>query len=299
MISSEILRIQAISKNTIFLIDQNSNIRQSKRNYREFDLAVGDYVEIDLFGVITKVINRKNLLSRSYQGKTKRLSANLEHLFIVTAVKPTFNIAVLDRAISSCVYEGISFSIIVNKSDLNCSELDEYLACYKSLEIDIHTTCTKRDSGSDNLIKYIDERRFQTIAFFGVSGVGKSSLLNQILKNERQKTGLLSNKSGQGKQTTSMASLHRTTLSNGSIIDVIDLPGLQHFGVCNIPLSDISYTFLDFKPLIANCFFRDCSHISEPNCGILTALMQNKLFKFRYESYLDMRKEIESNEPSY
>jgi ribosome biogenesis GTPase len=270
-------------------------------------VVVGDFVRIDRqTQSIVSVEQRKNILSRSYFGKTKELASNLDHLFIVSSGGALYTEDFIDRTIASCLFEGIPFSLLINKSDIPW-EQKERLQCYQNLDIDILHTSTKVDDGLSSLHKFL-EARFSDqsllesnhppiIAFCGVSGVGKSSLINHFVPGARQKTGDVSH-TGQGQQTTTMAIAHRAPMFNGKEVIIIDLPGLQKFGVTHISSQSLQNCFPEIPPIAAHCRFIDCSHTKEPECAVIKAFEEGIIFSSRYKSYLRMRDEVLKYEQS-
>ena len=250
--------------------------------------------------VVESIIARKNLLSRSYFGKTKTLAANLDRLFIVTAVGDLFSEDFLDRTIASCEYEQIPYSIVLNKTDQSWASFNR-AELYQGIGVDLIYSSAKRSDGFEKLEAHIsaitdpNSERTPTYAFCGVSGVGKSSIINHFIPGSRQKIGELST-SGQGKQTTTMAMLyHCGSTTIFPAMNIIDLPGLQKFGVTHIPLTEIGRCFPEIKKVADACRFMDCSHIHEPDCAVLKSLASGDIQKSRYDTYLRIRQETEES----
>lgn len=268
-------------------------------------IVVGDFVDINLStSSITALHKRKNILSRSYFGKTKELAANLDHLFIVTAGGALLSEDFIDRTLASCHYEGISCSIIFNKIDI-LSENHDLSPCYEQLGINVLRTSTKVPGGLESLHKFLAEKfpaaaghdpdQAPILAFCGVSGVGKSSLINTFVPGARQRVGDVSH-TGQGQQTTTMALAHVATLAHDRRLIIIDLPGLQKFGITHIPSQALAHCFPDIAAWSPSCRFIDCTHTKEPECAVRNAAEQGTLFASRYKSYLRMRDETLQHE---
>jgi ribosome biogenesis GTPase len=133
----------------------------------------------------------------------------------------------------------------------------------------------------------------QVMALCGVSGVGKSSILNALIPGTRTRTGEVSEKTGQGKQTTSQP---RGFLFAGTAADhkvVIDLPGVQFFGLAHLTSQDVSVAFQEIVNAAQGCRFRDCRHIKEKECAVRDAVEQGTIAAWRYHSYLQILDEIE------
>src|SRR5699024_8133848 len=115
------------------------------------------------------------------------------------------------------------------------------------------------------------------------SGVGKSSLLNTLLPDEINiETGAISDTSGLGQHTTTAARLYH--LPNGG--DIIDSPGVREFGLWHLTPQQITEGFIEFRPYLGHCKFRDCKHISDPGCAIMDAVQQGDISHQRYQQYL-------------
>jgi ribosome biogenesis GTPase len=292
-------RVIAVSRNCAFIKTSDGQEIEITLKGSTRTAVVGDNCSVTQSLDNFSILPRTNILSRRYGNKKKNLAANIDHLFIVTAVKPGIHTLFIDRTLSSCIYEQISVSILLNKCDLDLQDSTELIAQYKDIGFDITHSCAKTELGCEQLIQYIKDNKFNTVAFCGISGVGKSSLINKLAPNALSKVGQLSDKAQAGKQTTSMARMYDTKLNSDLNISVIDLPGLQHFGICNIPLDSLAATFPEFLSKDEKCRFNDCSHTTEPECIVLNKLISGKIYQSRYKSYLDMRQEILSTSTNY
>ena len=292
-------RVIAVSRNCAFIKTSDGHEIEITLKGNNRTAVVGDTClvaqSLDSFSLLPRI----NILSRRYGNKKKNLAANIDHLFIVTAVKPGINTLFIDRTLSSCIYQQISASILLNKSDLELDSAAEFITQYINIGFTVTHSCTKTQTGCDKLVQYIQENNFKTVAFCGISGVGKSSLINKLVPNALSKVGNLSDKAEAGKQTTSMAKMYDTAGNSDLNISVIDLPGLQHFGICNIPIDNLAATFSEFLSANEQCKFNDCSHTTEPECVVLNKLNSGKIYQSRYRSYLDMRQEILSTSTNY
>ena len=189
--------------------------------------------------------------------------------------------------------------MIINKSDIPSEHNDQLLTYPTSLFPRIETS-TKTPDGIhslkerfNSLFRNSESLHSHTpiIAFCGVSGVGKSSLINCFVPGARQKVGAVSH-TGQGQQTTTMALAHSTKLDGNFPLFIVDLPGLQKFGVSHIPSVSLANCFSDMATFTVNCRFADCTHTKEPGCAVREALEQGMLPNNRYKAYLRMREEI-------
>lgn len=265
---------------------------------RKLDPVPGDLVKLqfnkeNINKPISEVIaieERKNLLKRSFENKTKLLASNLDTLFIVTAPPPIFNTLSIDRMLCAAFSENIKVVLIANKMDLKDFEyLDKFIEYYKSLDIEVLKSSAKENLGIEIIKNKIKLDKTSIHAFCGVSGAGKSSLLSSIFPYNEIKTGEVSDKTGQGRQTTSAA---RGYLSDEFNAILIDLPGIQQFGLSHLSIDETQYNMPDIQKLRESCKFNNCMHLKEPYCAVLRALESNKLIESRYLSYKDIIDEI-------
>jgi ribosome biogenesis GTPase / thiamine phosphate phosphatase len=239
-------------------------------------------------------LERKNCLLRSYFGKTKQIAANVDHLFIVTAPEPLFNTYFIDRALVSAFSEEIPVSLIINKADLMTSDTKKVLCIYDEFTDHIFFTEAKAAVGIEELRNYLNFSAPTLVVFSGVSGVGKSTILNALIPGAAQRTAQVSRKTGQGKQTTSQALAHALVFDSSTApVLVVDTPGLQHFGLTHLSKGEVRDAFLDLAAFQAHCRFQNCSHLQEEECGVKKALQEGTLAYSRYESYMHIIDELE------
>lgn len=247
---------------------------------------VGDIVtcRIDLpskTGMITEIYPRNNKLIRPPV-------ANVTQIAIVfSAVNPKPNLRVVDKLITSAVYADIKPLICINKADL--TDVSELCEIYKMSGFDTIVVSAKDKINIDILkSKLIGE----ITVFAGISGVGKSSLLNRILKNANLETGEVSLKVERGRHTTRHSELMQIDGGNGYIIDT---PGFSSFSVSDIDEDELYTLFPDFVPYADDCKFPDCSHTVEQGCAVIEAINCGKLSKSRHDSYMEQYKEVIDN----
>jgi ribosome biogenesis GTPase len=299
------------SRRFVQIIDASKRTRNGSLASRKLEAVAGDIVHFKINDKVTEdqsaeiyeIEERRNILKRSFQRKTKQLVANLDVLFLVTAPPPLFNSSCVDRMICAAINENIEVVLIGNKSDLpNFSELEPLLAYYKKTGLKTSTTSALNKSGLSMITEYISTSPYSSFAFAGISGVGKSSLLRNLFPDFQIKTGEVSEKTGQGKQTTSSAQgyildteKNETTPSNEFPKVLFDLPGIQQFGVSHLSIDEIKSGMKDIERISMGCKFHNCSHLHEPACEVLQAIESGEILLSRFQSYKDMTSEIKQH----
>jgi ribosome biogenesis GTPase len=265
--------------------------------------AVGDWVYIELFNdeslaVIHEILPRKSLLKRKSAGKKidyQLIAANIDTAMIMQSADLNYNLRRLERYLSMITESNIRPIVMLSKSDLaEPGDLEKMTAGIHGIMPDIELIPFSNNSSSDleMLSKVFTPER--TFCLIGSSGVGKTTLINNLLHEEKFKTQAIREKDGRGKHTTSRREL--IILKNGAII--IDNPGMRELGLISIE-SGIADTFNEFTELSAECRFNDCTHTVEEGCAILDALEKGIISKERYRNYRKMQKESLFNAMSY
>lgn len=264
---------------------------------KTLDITVGDIVHYEVKDddyFLTAIVSRKNYLARTYRGETRGIVANLDHLFIVTAVPPLFNPLFIDRVLTVAAYEGIPNTILINKVDLGTAEVNHALAVYESLGITVLRTGAKYGMGIDELTQFLDLTGLEVVALAGVSGVGKSTLLNRLVPEAERHTREVSERTGHGRQTTTQPEgfLYQRAGAAAPVL-LIDLPGVQNFGVAHLEKSNIGDAFPEICKYRVECPFSDCAHRAEQSCAVKEAVAAGDIAQSRYDSYVHMVREIE------
>lgn len=269
------------------------------------DIAVvGDFVEFTpndaKSGVIHMILPRNNYISRKapkikgsgYRGERLEqvISANIDRLVIVSSIfEPVFNYRVIDRFLVAAESSHIESIIVLNKMDLDQARLaEEFIAAYREIGYTVIPASIIDKRG----IKEIKEEvRNKKTIFWGQSGVGKSSLINALYPNLNLGTGEISSFNQKGKHTTVTSTMIPT--EEGTYI--IDTPGIREIDPFGIQKQDLGHYFIDFLPYINACKFSTCTHNHEPGCAVEQAVNDEKIFDFRYESYLRLLETIEQD----
>ena len=242
---------------------------------------IGDRVEISVQngkGSIDKIHPRHSYLIRPPV-------ANIDTLVIVVAsAAPDPNVFLIDKLLVNCEISGIKPIICVNKTDVKSGE--EIKEIYSKAGYPVISVSAAEERGFDELIPYIKDK---TSAFAGLSGVGKSTILN-LLTNSSQETGEISEKISRGKHTTRHVEL--LELKYGGF--VLDTPGFSSFEVNNIKAQELYQYFPEIQPYADGCRFKGCSHINEPDCIIKEKVMQGEISSSRYESYTELYNQLKT-----
>ena len=257
--------------------------------------AVGDWVIINKTenekATIQKILVRKTILQKKYSDKndTQVIATNIDVAFIVQSLDKDYSLNRFERYFVLANEGGIKPAIVLNKTDLVTRE-----DLYKTIEeiknrfsnVDILCSSTITGEGLQELIKYI--KKGLTYCFIGSSGVGKSSLINKLLKSDIIQTNEISATSGKGRHTTTTRELY--VLESGGI--VIDNPGTREVGMVNADIG-IESVFAEIAALSRACMFSNCTHTQEHGCAVTKALCDKTLDSQKYENYIKLKKENE------
>ncbi len=258
-------------------------------------LVTGDRViwrDSDELGVVVAVLPRQSELSRpDPHGDMKTVAANIDNILVVIAPLPKPHSFLVDRYLVAAEAIGIKPVIVINKIDLidakNKHIIEDLVALYRELKYTVIEASTTVGNGLDQLTHFL---RGKTTVFVGQSGVGKSSLINQLLPNKHLRVGALSTSTQRGTHTTTTAQLFHFPSSDGSDGGrLIDSPGIREFGLWHMSEEEILQGFVELAPHIGGCKFRDCQHRQEPQCAILQAYEAGEIHERRMSSYLALR----------
>ena len=261
-------------------------------------VVVGDRVALESIDVdagevgwrVLRLHKREHCLWRSSRRhRTQLVVANVDRLCIVSALEPPPREGLIDRYILAAEWQEIEPVILFNKLDLEgAEEAFGRFDVYATLGYEVIQTSAVTGAGIDRVAGLLS---MGLTVFVGHSGVGKSALLNRLLPGIELKTAELSQATGKGRHTTSVATAH--PFRDGIVVDT---PGIREFGLGDIPVEQVSIGFREIHEREDECRFADCSHRSEPGCVIREAVDAREISQTRYDSYLRIRKSVESGE---
>jgi len=258
--------------------------------------AVGDWVAVEAGNenqdhVIRATLPRRTCFSRKMPGNSSEaqvIGANIDLVAVVTDAGSDFNIRRMERYFMLIGKSGAKAVVLVNKSDLFPKEQSEQAAAEIAAlwdEVDVHITSAVKKEGLKVLKKYL--KKGVTMCVVGSSGVGKSTLVNQLYGEEWQWTSEVNEVTGKGRHTTTSREL--VPLDSGGML--IDNPGMREIQMWTDEAT-LRDSFADVDALTEDCKFANCSHKNDAGCAIRAAVDSGKLEAARYENYLNLETEI-------
>ena len=238
------------------------------------------------YGVICGVLPRASVLERpDSRGTPRAVAANINHIAIVIAPEPEAHASLVDRYLVACEYYRIEPTLVVNKSDMVdalTKPLFDLSDRYRALGYRVMITSAKSGVGIESLGQLLANR---ISIFVGQSGVGKSSLINALKPSAQIKTSELSHAKAKGRHTTTTTSLY--TLASGG--KIIDSPGVREFGLLHLSAAELANGFVEFRPFLGRCRFRNCGHRSDPGCALEQARKEGLISDARRKSFNEIR----------
>jgi len=275
--------------------DNQGNIFRCHMRANLDPIVTGDHIVWragkDLSGIIVANVARNNALARpDNHGNLKAIAANIDDIIIVIAPEPRPHANLIDRYLAASEATGITPVILLNKTDLVTEEMEasigELLDIYPTLDYRIIRASTHNKDGLDELQDFLKTR---TTVFVGQSGVGKSSLIKELLNLDSIRVGELSAAARKGRHTTTTARLYH--FPEGGCL--IDSPGIREFGLWHMNQQQLVESFVEFQPFLGLCKFRNCMHEHEPACAVLDAVDNGKISQRRLNSYRSILASIE------
>ena len=210
------------------------------------------------------------------------MAANIDQVVVVIASKPSFEYGMLDRYLAAAELIGATPVIVVNKADLldadSRAKLEQRLSVYREIGYPLLFTSTRSNAA---LVELHRQLKAHTSILVGQSGVGKSSLVQALLPDLDIRIGTLSQVTGLGRHTTTVAMLYH--LPDGG--NLIDSPGVRDFTLGSVEVEKLASGFREFTPYLGQCRFHNCRHLSEPGCAVQDAARAGAISKLRLENY--------------
>ena len=276
-----------------FEAEITGNLRFTAKSRIDFP-AVGDWVTLKTyesdFAIIYQILPRFSIIKRQAVGQfgeIQIIATNIDYAFLVQAVDRDFNINRLERYITICNSSKVSPIIILSKTDLlNEQQVSEILENIKDRikNVPIIAISNETQDGYDSIKTTIEKGK--TYCMLGSSGVGKSTLINNLSGKTIMRTDTISRSTNKGRHVTSHREL--IILENGGIL--VDNPGMREVGIAD-STSGLEITFNMIVSLSQKCKFNDCTHTNEIGCSVLEAVEKGEIDKASYENYMKMERE--------
>jgi len=269
------------------------NMRFTAKSRADFP-AVGDWVALTTyepdFAIIHQILPRFSVLKRQSVGQfgeIQIIATNIDVAFLVQAVDRDFNINRLERYLTICNSSKVDPVIVLSKTDLidgqQLSEISENIKT-RIKDVPVIAISNESQEGYDKIRATIEAGK--TYCMLGSSGVGKSTLMNNLSGKTLMRTDKISESTHKGRHVTSHREL--IILENGGIL--IDNPGMREVGVAD-STGGLEITFDRIVSLSENCKFKDCTHTNEIGCSVLEAVEKGEIDKASYENYLKIERE--------
>nr|WP_314755589.1 ribosome small subunit-dependent GTPase A [uncultured Prevotella sp.] len=263
-------------------------------------VAVGDRVELitnqEGTAFISAIEDRRNYIIRKSQNLSKQshiLAANVDQAFLIVTVNhPQTSTIFIDRFLASAEAYRVPVVLVFNKTDLLTEEEQHYehmmMNLYQTIGYACYEISAATGAGIDRLIPLLQDK---VTLLSGNSGVGKSTLINQILPGVNLKTAEISDAHNTGMHTTTFSEM--LELPDGGYL--IDTPGIKGFGTFDMEPEELTGYFKEIFKFSEGCKFNNCTHTHEPGCAVLAAVENHYIAESRYWSYLNMLEDKDEN----
>ena len=262
------------------------------------DWVIAQYYDKNSFAIIREIVTRKSVLKRKSSGKNiefQLIATNIDTGLIVQSLDTNYNLRRLERYLVMVNESDIQPVVLLSKSDLlPVNEIDKKITEIQALIPDIRVVpfSNKDQTGLQHVKELLVP--WKTYCLLGSSGVGKTTLINNLQDEVRLKTHSVREKDGKGRHITTRRQL--INLKNGAMI--IDTPGMRELGNFAVD-TGIHSTFDEIAELSNQCRYNDCSHTQEQGCSILAALKDGIISQERYQNFIKLNKESAFYEMSY
>ncbi len=278
----------------LYKIKANNKIYEANARGRlkkeEITPVVGDNVKIEILDEENKKAIIEEILPRTTYIKRPKMSNITQLILVVSSKNPKPDLLLLDKQLAFAEYLGIKSIIVLNKTDLDKKhDFEKIKTIYEKIGYKVIKTVAKGEEGIEDLK---EELKGNINAFSGNSGVGKSTLINAIFKNNITQEGEISQRNKKGKNTTTSTAIYEIDENTY----IADTPGFSTFDISEIEYKYLDKFFKEFKPLIENCEFVGCTHIKEEKCGIKQAIQNGKIDNGRYERFCKIYQELKEKE---
>ncbi len=257
-------------------------------------VAAGDHVVFEVQndsseGVISEILPRQNYIIRKSINLSKSshiIAANIDQLYIVASIMlPRTSTGFIDRLLVTAEAYHIPASIVFNKIDIyntealeKCNELEQM---YTSIGYPVFKVSALTGANME-ILREVFSNKVNLLS--GHSGVGKSALINALDSDLSIKTGQISSYHNKGMHTTTFAEMHALTFGGY----IIDTPGVKEFGLVNFESKEIAERFPEFRALLNQCKYNNCTHVHEPGCAVKESLASGNIHAERYKNYIGL-----------